>query len=112
MFVRHLAERDRHVAGEACFRGQDVVVGVVEPPIADVVADREELPLLVEEEAEFDLLEQVVGKSRQTIRSGDQLLGMLLGLLIMGAGVALAMPAMANAIMSAIPPEKAGVGAG
>ncbi|MGX1484578.1 putative MFS family arabinose efflux permease [Streptomyces griseus] len=38
--------------------------------------------------------------------------GMLLGLLIMGAGVALAMPAMANAIMSAIPPEKAGVGAG
>ena len=38
--------------------------------------------------------------------------GMLLGLLVMGAGVALAMPAMANAIMSAIPPEKAGVGAG
>ena len=30
----------------------------------------------------------------------------------MGAGVALAMPAMANAVMSAIPPEKAGVGAG
>ncbi|MEU1484977.1 MFS transporter [Streptomyces sp. NPDC005752] len=38
--------------------------------------------------------------------------GMLLGLVVMGAGVALAMPAMANAIMSAIPPEKAGVGAG
>ncbi|MFJ4843056.1 MFS transporter [Streptomyces sp. NPDC088746] len=38
--------------------------------------------------------------------------GMLLGLIVMGAGVALAMPAMANAIMSAIPPEKAGVGAG
>ncbi|MER5551388.1 MFS transporter [Streptomyces sp. NPDC002793] len=38
--------------------------------------------------------------------------GMLLGLLVMGAGVALAMPAMANAIMGAIPPEKAGVGAG
>ncbi|MCH0542190.1 MFS transporter [Streptomyces sp. MUM 203J] len=38
--------------------------------------------------------------------------GMLLGLVIMGAGVALSMPAMANAIMSAIPPEKAGVGAG
>ncbi|CAM5314197.1 MFS transporter [Streptomyces xanthochromogenes] len=30
----------------------------------------------------------------------------------MGAGIALSMPAMANAIMSAIPPEKAGVGAG
>jgi hypothetical protein len=30
----------------------------------------------------------------------------------MGTGVAFAMPAMANAVMSAIPPEKAGVGAG
>jgi hypothetical protein len=38
--------------------------------------------------------------------------GMLLGLVVMGAGVALSMPAMANAVMSAIPPEKAGVGAG
>ncbi|MCQ0024662.1 MFS transporter [Streptomyces somaliensis DSM 40738] len=38
--------------------------------------------------------------------------GMLFGLVVMGAGVSLAMPAMANAIMSAIPPEKAGVGAG
>ncbi|MEE1740123.1 DHA2 family efflux MFS transporter permease subunit [Streptomyces sp. BE147] len=38
--------------------------------------------------------------------------GMLLGLVVMGAGISFAMPAMANAIMSAIPPEKAGVGAG
>ncbi|KOT65319.1 MULTISPECIES: MFS transporter [Streptomyces] len=38
--------------------------------------------------------------------------GMLLGLLVMGVGVAFAMPAMANAVMSAIPVEKAGVGAG
>ncbi|MFB8244833.1 MFS transporter [Streptomyces sp. NPDC055952] len=38
--------------------------------------------------------------------------GMLLGLVVMGAGVALSMPAMANAIMGVIPPEKAGVGAG
>ena len=43
---------------------------------------------------------------------GDGYGGMLPGLLVMGVGVALAMPAMANAIMSAIPPEKAGVGAG
>lgn len=43
---------------------------------------------------------------------GDDYNGMLAGLVIMGAGIALAMPAMANAIMSAIPPEKAGVGAG
>ncbi|MEV7425475.1 MULTISPECIES: MFS transporter [unclassified Streptomyces] len=38
--------------------------------------------------------------------------GMLIGLVVMGSGIALSMPAMANAIMSAIPPEKAGVGAG
>ncbi|MEU6061149.1 MFS transporter [Streptomyces sp. NPDC047097] len=38
--------------------------------------------------------------------------GMLVGLVVMGVGVALSMPAMANAIMGAIPPEKAGVGAG
>ncbi|MBD0709314.1 MULTISPECIES: MFS transporter [unclassified Streptomyces] len=38
--------------------------------------------------------------------------GMLLGLVLMGCGIAVSSPAMANAIMSAIPPEKAGVGAG
>ncbi|KNB52432.1 MFS transporter [Streptomyces caatingaensis] len=38
--------------------------------------------------------------------------GMFAGLVLMGGGIALAAPAMANAVMSAIPPEKAGVGAG
>ncbi|NGO79989.1 MFS transporter [Streptomyces sp. YC504] len=38
--------------------------------------------------------------------------GMLLGLFLFGLGLAVAQPAMANAIMSAIPAEKAGVGAG
>ncbi|MGW2948614.1 MFS transporter [Streptomyces eurythermus] len=38
--------------------------------------------------------------------------GTLLGLLLIGAGCAVANPAMAHAIMSAIPREKAGVGAG
>ncbi|MFF0430481.1 MFS transporter [Streptomyces sp. NPDC004520] len=38
--------------------------------------------------------------------------GMLLGLVLMGVGIAVSSPAMANAVMSAIPPEKAGVGAG
>ncbi|GLF95807.1 MFS transporter [Streptomyces yaizuensis] len=42
----------------------------------------------------------------------DDYSGMFLGLVIMGVGIALATPAMANAIMSAIPPAKAGVGAG
>ncbi|GHC76703.1 MFS transporter [Streptomyces flavofungini] len=43
---------------------------------------------------------------------GHDYSGMLAGLILMGAGISLAMPAMANAIMSAIPPEKAGAGAG
>lgn len=38
--------------------------------------------------------------------------GLLLGLVLIGAGCAVVNPAMAHAIMSAIPPEKAGVGAG
>ncbi|MEU1624153.1 MFS transporter [Streptomyces sp. NPDC020096] len=38
--------------------------------------------------------------------------GMLLGLILMGIGIALAMPAMGAALMSAIPPERAGIGAG
>ncbi|MFE9440703.1 MFS transporter [Streptomyces sp. NPDC006602] len=46
-----------------------------------------------------------------TISSGGYT-GTLLGLLLIGAGAAIASPAMAHAIMSSIPPEKAGVGAG
>ncbi len=46
-----------------------------------------------------------------TIASGGYA-GTLLGLVLIGAGAAVASPAMSHAIMSAIPPEKAGVGAG
>ncbi|MFD4953988.1 MFS transporter [Streptomyces sp. NPDC058451] len=46
-----------------------------------------------------------------TLASGGYA-GTLLGLLLIGAGCAIANPAMAHAIMSAIPPAKAGVGAG
>ncbi|PWS40137.1 MFS transporter, partial [Streptomyces sp. ZEA17I] len=52
------------------------------------------------------------GLAAVAVLGRDGYTGMLLGLVVMGAGIALAMPAMANAIMSAIPPEKAGVGAG
>ncbi|WP_245879316.1 MFS transporter, partial [Streptomyces reticuliscabiei] len=46
-----------------------------------------------------------------TVSSGGYA-GTLLGLLLIGTGAAVASPAMAHAIMSSIPPEKAGVGAG
>ncbi|MFE6890011.1 MFS transporter [Streptomyces sp. NPDC057694] len=52
------------------------------------------------------------GLAAIAVLGGDSYGGMLLGLIVMGVGIAFAMPAMANAIMSAIPPAKAGVGAG
>ncbi|MEU8891167.1 MFS transporter [Streptomyces sp. NPDC048442] len=52
------------------------------------------------------------GLAAVAILGGDSYQGMLVGLVLIGAGAALAGPAMANALMSAIPPEKAGVGAG
>ncbi|MFH8489921.1 MFS transporter [Streptomyces longisporoflavus] len=52
------------------------------------------------------------GLAAIAVLGGDNYTGMLTGLIVMGAGIAFAMPAMANAIMSAIPPAKAGVGAG
>ncbi|MFC5719913.1 MFS transporter [Streptomyces gamaensis] len=52
------------------------------------------------------------GLAAIAVLGADSYGGMLLGLVVMGVGIALAAPAMANAIMSAIPPEKAGVGAG
>ncbi|MGW3625086.1 MFS transporter [Streptomyces sp. NPDC000880] len=52
------------------------------------------------------------GLATIALLGGDAYSGMLLGLVVMGAGVALSMPAMTNAIMSAIPPARAGVGAG
>ncbi|MFI8531643.1 MFS transporter [Streptomyces aquilus] len=46
-----------------------------------------------------------------TLASGGYA-GTLIGLLLIGAGAAIASPAMAHAIMSSIPREKAGIGAG
>ncbi|MFE0519401.1 MFS transporter [Streptomyces sp. NPDC058954] len=46
------------------------------------------------------------------VPDGGGYAGTLAGLLLIGAGCAIANPAMAHAIMSSIPPEKAGVGAG
>ncbi|MFG2826475.1 MFS transporter [Streptomyces sp. NPDC048434] len=52
------------------------------------------------------------GLAAISLLSGAGYGGMLGGLVVMGVGIAFAMPTMANAIMSAIPPAKAGVGAG
>ncbi|MFI0977901.1 MFS transporter [Streptomyces sp. NPDC021093] len=52
------------------------------------------------------------GLAAIAVLGGGGYQGMLAGLVLIGVGAALAGPAMANALMSAIPPEKAGVGAG
>ncbi|PJJ03330.1 EmrB/QacA subfamily drug resistance transporter [Streptomyces sp. 2333.5] len=52
------------------------------------------------------------GLAAIALLGGHSYPGLLTGLIVMGIGIALAMPTMANAIMSAIPPAKAGVGAG
>ncbi|MFJ9612522.1 MFS transporter [Streptomyces noursei] len=52
------------------------------------------------------------GLTAISLLGGESYGGMLFGLIVMGIGVAIATPTMANAIMSAIPPAKAGVGAG
>ncbi|WP_405719172.1 MFS transporter [Streptomyces sp. NBC_01537] len=44
--------------------------------------------------------------------ASDGYAALLLGLVVMGAGCALANPAIAESVMSAIPPERAGAGAG
>ena len=49
---RGVAPRDGQEAGQARLRGQQVVAGAVEPPLAEVVADREEVPVRLVEEAE------------------------------------------------------------
>ncbi|MFD4986658.1 MFS transporter [Streptomyces sp. NPDC058374] len=51
------------------------------------------------------------GLAAIALLGGASYTGMLTGLIVMGIGIALATPAMANALMSAIPREQAGVGA-
>lgn len=52
------------------------------------------------------------GVASIALLASDGYTGVLIGLLLIGVGCAIANPAMAYAIMSSIPPEKAGVGAG
>ena len=68
VLVRDLAGRDRQEARQPRFGGEGVVVRGVEPAVGDVEADREQLPLGVEEEAELGLLDQVVGERRRAAR--------------------------------------------
>jgi hypothetical protein len=67
VFLWHVALGDRHQAGQAAFRREQVVVRVVESARADVVANRKQRTLFVVEEAEVHLVDQGVGARRQAV---------------------------------------------
>ena len=69
---RDLARGDRHEAGQPRLRGQQVVVRRVEPAVGDVEADREELPLGVEEKLEVHLFDEIVGQRREPLGALDR----------------------------------------
>ena len=75
MLVRHGTGRDRHEAREPRLGRERVVVRAVEAAVGHAVADREQLPLGVEEESELGLLDQVVGQRGQALAAFDQLVG-------------------------------------
>ena len=75
VLVRDLARGDRHEARQSRLRRQHVVVRAVEPTVGDAVADREELPVRVEEEAELDFFEEIVGERRQPLGALDRFFG-------------------------------------
>ena len=77
MLVRHRPDRDRHEAGESSFRRQRVVVRIVEAPVGDAEANREQLPLGIEEESKLGLFDEVVSQRAEALAALDQLLGKL-----------------------------------
>ncbi len=72
VLLRRVALGDGDEAREARFRRQEVVVRVVGLPRGDVVADAEDLALLVEEEAEVHPLEKLAAAPRQPAQARQQ----------------------------------------
>ena len=79
-FLRQLALRNRHKTGQARFRSQQVVVARIPPPLADVVANRQQMTRLVEQEVVVHL-GQFAGLQRQEFERGDSLAGAAAGVL-------------------------------
>jgi hypothetical protein len=71
--MRNLPERDRHIAREARFGCQRVVVRRVEASIGHAVSDREQLAFPIEQEAEFHFDNEVVGKLGELRRPLDNI---------------------------------------
>ena len=71
--ARGLAPRDGQVAGQAALRGHQVVAGVVQPAVHQVVADGEEVAIGAIERAEVHGVGQGVGRVGQAAEPAQQL---------------------------------------
>ena len=58
-FLRQLLLRDADENGKPRFRGEQIVISRVAPVLGDVVADRQQMPLFVEQKAVFEAPERV-----------------------------------------------------
>ena len=79
MAARYLMFRQRHQAGDARFRGQQIVEVVVQLAGGHVVADVEHLPLWIEHETEVHFAEIGFGQLVNLLQSGQQVLRQDLG---------------------------------
>ena len=83
VFDRCVALGDRKQAGQARFRGQQIIVMGVEPVGCDVVADVEQSKVLVVQQAEIHREGQVLGPhsdlDERDTQSGGRLLALIKG---------------------------------
>ena len=79
MLRRHRTGGNREEARQARFRRERVVVRGVEAAVGDVEADREQLPLPVEQEVELRFLDQLVGEDAEPFGALDQARGVVAG---------------------------------
>ena len=71
--ARGLAPRDGQVAGQAALRGQQVIAGVVQPAVHQVVADGEEVAIGAIERAEVHAVGHRVGRVGQAAEPAQEL---------------------------------------
>ena len=64
MPLRHLSQCNRHVARQAGFGRQQIVVAWIQPMLANVIPDRKKLPPLIVEKLEIHAPQRVAAASQ------------------------------------------------
>ncbi len=72
VLLRHMPHGDGDEAGEPRFRREGVVVGRVAPPFGHVVADREQVPLAIEEKVELGRVHELLQRDGDARSRGSQ----------------------------------------